>query len=428
MPEFTYITDLGEGAFGKVMRVSKDGVEKAIKVIRSEGYTGTVERTLTRFNREIRIMVENTHPGIMPIEPTTLENGLPAYYMPVAESSLSKVITENPRGMAEGQAVKFMLPVLEALEFLHQRNIVHRDLKPDNILILDARPVISDFGLTRELTSDSATMTHLSAGTTGYMAPEQHEDAHNATSKADIYAAGVVLHELLCGEKPISGLVNSSITGKIRVILNQALQRNPNRRHQTAEDFSSALQEHLLGDDDLLSTTERLIKRVESESESWTNWEAEASATIAAHLNDAPFILWEIRKIEQAAWNHWAEQDPTLFEELIPALTTHMRELDGFGTYDNLDHTIRLVRLLWKALSEDSQRIMLMQPLAEFGVQFNRYLAGRVFAELVAPELKNPSYLRELIRLLGNTDGFSAFVRHDLNNYTLPGVVREKLS
>jgi hypothetical protein len=271
-------------------------------------------------------------------------------------------------------------------------------------------------------------MTHLSAGTTGYMAPEQHEDAHNATSKADIYAAGVVLHELLCGDKPISGSVHGSIKDDIRLIVFQAISRDPDRRYSTADEFSSVLQEHLQGDDNLLSTTERLIKRVESESEPWTMWEAEASATNSAHLDDAPFVLWEIRKIEQAAWNHWANQDPALFEELIPALTKHMRALEDFGPWENSDRTIRFIKILWKALSEDAQRIMLMQPLAEFGVRFNRYFAGEVFAQLVAPELEKRAFTRELIRLLENTYGFSNFVKHDLENYKLPAVVREKLS
>lgn len=427
MPEFEYLSTLGEGGFGKVLKVERNGKVQALKVLDLKGNQAHKEVITARLLREIRVMSTIEHPGVMSIEGTTLDDGSPAYYMPIAEKSFSDIIKSNVSGVKEVDAIDLMLPVLEALHFIHQNEIIHRDLTPGNILILNQRPVISDFGLTRDMTSDSATLTKVWWGSHGYMSPEQLENTHAAAPSMDIFAAGVVLHELLCGKKPISGNVCPSLQGALRTIVHKAISRNPNHRHATAEAFGDALRDHLLGDEDLQSTSDRIRAQVESESEHWYLWEEQVRATIAANLDDADLVLFELHRIESEVWEHWASKAPEFIDDLVHALGNHMKELKSVDSFGVVDQPARLVRILWNVLSEDAQRVSLMGPLAELGMEFHRYFVAETFARVVGPVIGTSIYSRETLRILERTYGFADFVKNYFEDYKLPPAIKNKM-
>ena len=108
--------------------------------------------------------------------------------------------------MSAGEALDLMEPVLEALAAAHRAGIVHRDVKPENVLIADdGRVKVADFGLARAVDAGTAhSQTGLLLGTVSYLAPEQVERGV-ADARSDVYAAGVVLFELVTGSKPFAG-------------------------------------------------------------------------------------------------------------------------------------------------------------------------------------------------------------------------------
>jgi serine/threonine-protein kinase len=148
-----------------------------------------------------------------------------------------------------------------ALDAAHQQGFVHRDLKPGNIMIRpNGQAVLMDFGVTK-MTDASSSLTGTGAlGTIDYMAPEQIMSAKEVDHRADIYALGVMLYEMMTGERPFKGGpaqvmfahiqqpppdprdINAEIPRHIARAIMQAMSKNPEERFQSAGEFAAALQ------------------------------------------------------------------------------------------------------------------------------------------------------------------------------------------
>jgi hypothetical protein len=140
------------------------------------------------------------------------------------------------------QALAIVPPICEALQFAHDKGIVHRDIKPENLLLdCDGRIKIADFGIAGLIGAGSENI-----GTPPYMAPEQSSLAPEVDHRADIYALGVVLYEMLTGERPARNPVAPSKKVRIDVRLDEmvlrALDKSPELRYQTADEFRTVVQ------------------------------------------------------------------------------------------------------------------------------------------------------------------------------------------
>ncbi len=191
--------------------------------------------------------------------------------------SLENWLKDNgDKASSQAEAVKITLEILRGLENLHDKGFVHRDLKPDNILIMNGRHCLADFGVSREIkTHSKATGT---AGTMEYMPPEAFEKNPPITPQTDIWAVGVILQRLLTGELPYPqedypSLVSAilmyepekmpeSIPLGLREIVKKALRKNRENRFQTAREMIEALknpQEFLAGFEPKTSETFTVI-------------------------------------------------------------------------------------------------------------------------------------------------------------------------
>ncbi|MDX1396681.1 MAG: serine/threonine-protein kinase, partial [Gemmatimonadota bacterium] len=166
------------------------------------------------------------------------------------------------------EAVRIARDIADALAYAHRQGIIHRDIKPGNILIEDGHAVLADFGiatLTEHLSLETLTETGVVPGTPHYMAPEQLEPDLEIDHRADIYALGCVLYEMLAGEPPIPGARASVVLarkmageiGRLRVarpsvpegleqIVHRALARVPADRYETADELAEALETHAI--------------------------------------------------------------------------------------------------------------------------------------------------------------------------------------
>jgi serine/threonine-protein kinase PpkA len=163
--------------------------------------------------------------------------------------------TNGGKASSEAEAVQIALEILTGLENLHGKNFVHRDLKPDNVLIMNGRFCLTDFGISREIkTHSKATGT---AGTMEYMPPEAFEKTPSVTPQTDIWAVGVILQRLLTGNLPypqddqpslIAAILMSepdempeTVSESLRSIVNKALQKKRENRFQTANEMREIL-------------------------------------------------------------------------------------------------------------------------------------------------------------------------------------------
>jgi formylglycine-generating enzyme required for sulfatase activity len=169
---------------------------------------------------------------------------------------LEKWLKDNGgKASSQEEAVKITLQVLTGLENLHEKGFVHRDLKPDNILIMNGKYCLADFGISREIkTHSKATGT---AGTMEYMPPEAFTKTPSVMPQTDIWAVGVILQKLLTGELPypqedypslISAILMYEpepmpeiVPEGLREIVKKALQKDRENRFQTAREMREAL-------------------------------------------------------------------------------------------------------------------------------------------------------------------------------------------
>lgn len=255
---------LGEGAMGVVYKAHDLMLERdvAIKVVRTE-LLADDERDayLTRFKREAQAAARLMHPNIIAVYDFADHEGAPYIAMEyVVGRSLRDVFREKGR-LAPREAIFIVTQMLNALGAVHGLGVVHRDIKPANVMVVQNGIVkLADFGVAR-LSSSELTMNGSVVGTVGYMSPEQYK-GEPVDNRSDLFAVGVVLYELMAGQKPFTGdnlpqmtfkacyeparsldeLVPGLPAGLARLI-DRALAKVPADRFHTAEIFNAALRQ-----------------------------------------------------------------------------------------------------------------------------------------------------------------------------------------
>ncbi|MEO5914652.1 MAG: protein kinase [Luteolibacter sp.] len=239
-PQFEIIECLGRGGMGVVYKARQKSLNRlvAIKILAPERERDS--RFAERFAKEAETLAKLSHPHIVTIHDFGETGGLYYLVMEFIDGvNLRDLLREGK--LDSQQALAIVPPVCEALQFAHDRGVVHRDIKPENILLdREGRVKIADFGIA-SLSGDAA--EH--AGTPAYMAPEQDERNSKVDHRADIYALGVVLYEMLTGERPSGSPVAPSKRVQIDVRLDEivlrALEHEPARRYQTAGEFNTVI-------------------------------------------------------------------------------------------------------------------------------------------------------------------------------------------
>ncbi|HEU4333875.1 MAG TPA: serine/threonine-protein kinase, partial [Candidatus Eisenbacteria bacterium] len=211
-------SSLGAGGMGEVYRANDPrlGREIALKILPA-GVASRPDR-LARFEREARAVAALNHPNIVTIHSIEEADGLRFLTMELVEGeSLDRLLARGPLSVERVLAIA--LPLAEALVAAHGKGIVHRDLKPGNVMTTpDGRVKVLDFGLaklaarTEDPQPDAATRTAGAPltlegqvmGTVPYMAPEQLRGVA-VDERADLFAFGVMLYELLAGRRPFDG-------------------------------------------------------------------------------------------------------------------------------------------------------------------------------------------------------------------------------
>ena len=189
---YEILEHIGRGGMGDVYRARdpRMGRDVAIKI--------SSERFSERFSREVHAVAALNHPNIC-----TIHDVGPNYLVMELVDGPTLAVRIGSRAMKRGEALPIAQQIVEALEYAHEKGIIHRDLKPANVkLTADGKVKLLDFGLAKTLEGPpvvEGTATGVILGTAAYMAPEQAQ-GKPVDRRADIWAFGVVLYEMLTGK------------------------------------------------------------------------------------------------------------------------------------------------------------------------------------------------------------------------------------
>ncbi len=280
-------TQIGAGGMGEVYRAkdSRLGRDVAIKVL-PEAFAADPER-MARFEREAKVLASLSHAHIAGIFGLEETNGTRALVMELVDGpTLAERIAKGAVPLDE--ALPIAKQIAEALEYAHERSIIHRDLKPANVKLSDAGVKVLDFGLAKALSDEvsasgsdltkSPTLTAASTklgvilGTAAYMSPEQAK-GKAVDRRADIWAFGAVLFEMLTGRQTFAGETVSetlasvmkdepdwkslpaSTPSRVRDLLQRCLVKDPKQRLRDIGDARIRLEEELSGAPDATAAT-----------------------------------------------------------------------------------------------------------------------------------------------------------------------------
>ena len=258
---------LGYGGMAEVHR-GRDlrlGRDVAIKMLRTD--LARDDTFQMRFRREAQNAASLNHPAIVAVYDTGEEiaptgETLPFIVMEFVNGRTLKEVLAAEGRLMPRRAMEITADVCAALEFSHRHGIIHWDIRPGNVMLtLNGQVKVMDFGIARALASGATTMTQTSAviGTAQYLSPEQAR-GEAVDARSDVYAAGCVIFELLCGHPPFVGDspvsvayqhvredppnpsdINPDVTPPIEAIVLKALSKNPLNRYQSAGEMRADL-------------------------------------------------------------------------------------------------------------------------------------------------------------------------------------------
>jgi formylglycine-generating enzyme required for sulfatase activity/tRNA A-37 threonylcarbamoyl transferase component Bud32 len=281
---------LGAGGFAVVFLVRDVHLKRklAVKVLSPDVIAS--HSVLERFRREAETVAQLSHPHIVPLHFIGQKDDLVYLVMEAIDGGSLADKLNREQQLSIDDAARIFSEVASALAHAHKRGVIHRDIKPQNVL-LDAesgRALVTDFGIARTAEGGSLTATGMVVGTPAYLSPEQVTGEHS-DHRADIYALGVMMYEMLAGKPPFTGAtptavlmkrlggppeplrkVRADVPAALEEIVDACLATDPNERLQNAADITRALTGHSPVSGGHTTSTGLRVRRSKSRSKAIT--------------------------------------------------------------------------------------------------------------------------------------------------------------
>lgn len=250
--------EIGKGGMASVFLVEHTLLhyQAALKLLNQEYVSN--EHIRKRFLAEARYMYRLSHPNIIKVTDLIDDGDTVAFVMEYIEGETLKEYLDRKGKLNDDEIKTIFSPMLEAVGYVHEQNLVHRDIKPSNFMIDKKGKVkLMDFGIAKTLDASSAeytqTGTGMQMGTPMYMSPEQITETKSVTAQSDIYSLGVVLWQVVTGQRPYdsntqsifqiqSKIVNENLhltSTKWDAIIQKATAKSGELRYLSCSEFKS---------------------------------------------------------------------------------------------------------------------------------------------------------------------------------------------
>lgn len=257
---YQVIEELGKGGMGKVYKVFDTEIHEKVALKLIAPQIADDQRTIERFRNELKLARKISHKNVCRMYDINSEQGTHYITMEYVTGEDLKSMIRMAGQLGIGGAVHIAKQICEGLAEAHRLGVIHRDLKPQNIMIdREGHARIMDFGIAHSLSAKGITTEGIMIGTPEYMSPEQAEGKQVGPS-SDIYSLGVILYEMLTGTLPFEGdtpislamkhkseaapdprEINPQITEELSRVVHKCLEKNKDRRYQTAGELLSEL-------------------------------------------------------------------------------------------------------------------------------------------------------------------------------------------
>ncbi len=359
--KFEILEQLGEGAMGRIYRAKHLALDRTIAIKVLHKHLGGEDRVAKRFHREAKAASRLAHPNsVHIIDFGRTPDGLLYIAMELLEGEDLQTILDHDHPLSPQRIGTILVPALRAVEEAHRAGVIHRDFKPDNIIVWEDRGgrehvKVCDFGIAKILDSSGSSITvdGFVCGTPQYMAPEQAR-GDEIDHRVDVYAAGVVLYQMLVGKVPFGGdtalgiitkhLTDTPVPPHERVpqlgvpraiedIAMKAMSKDPGERYQSAGEMADAIEAAVktLGDDASarLGTGTFTAARTKREGDSTAKTliapSAAASPTTGSSTSRNAMIALAVIAFCALGYWFWRGTEPTPVTHVTPP-ATHVAE------------------------------------------------------------------------------------------------------
>ncbi|BBE18577.1 serine/threonine protein kinase [Aquipluma nitroreducens] len=378
--EYNVIDKIGEGGFGEVFAVEKDGNCYALKTC-----TKTEEEYLKRFKREIRLMESVTHENVINILDSNTAHTPPYFVMPLCQGSLhNKNYNKDVESL-----ITDIHQICNGLEALHNNSqrIIHRDIKPNNVLVNHGVLKLSDLGLGKFEDRDSTPITPsaIMMGTAGYAPPEFYQigGTKNATISSDIFQLGKTIYSLFTNEYP-AYFDKNKVPNGLFYIVRKCTNENPDDRYQNIAELRNALIRHLeilKGENNPYIFFDNLIAELHKKGAS--KEDVYNLFNVLYEFKEDPDIFYSKAKaIPVKYFSHLNDGDLLTFVDVYNDIVIYLKDI-GKLSWPDAETIADQMKKVCNSTKDIEIRTKAMRITLFFAASFNRYNAMEVFNSML---------------------------------------------
>ena len=261
--KYKVVGEIAKGGMGVVYKAIHPSLKRyvVIKKMTARGNAANAER----FKKEAQILLDLQSPYIVHLFDYFTEGSYRYMVEELVDGAALDKLIQKQTSLPPQIAMLFLQDACFALKYAHSKDIVHRDIKPGNILISKRGEIkLADFGIASDAEGDGITQTGVALGTPAYMPPEQFEDSSKVDCRADIYALGIMLYEMVTGTKPYPGnfsmdtlkvikkgkyipprKIDKDIPKNISKLIQKMIKPSPKKRYQSVDGIIRAVKKYL---------------------------------------------------------------------------------------------------------------------------------------------------------------------------------------